>query len=158
MELKDLLSELEFQWCKSIDEIERLDWIRIFGNGLIKGYELFETMERSHFSNIEYHYLLIRKQGIIVSIIPCFCYNLDLLPLVTSKATKLLIQIIRYMFPRFFKLRAFVTGSYVATCEHFIEYDHNLKDEEVELISQLLNQQLKKKYKDNNSQLLFIKE
>lgn len=157
MELKDLLSELEFQWCKSIDEIERLDWIRIFGNRLIKSHEFFKAMEQSCFSNIEYHYLLIRKQGIIVSIIPCFCYDLDLLHLVTSKAVKLSIQIIRYMFPCFFQMRTFVTGSYAATCEHFIEYDPNLK-EEVELISQLLNQQLKKKYKDNNSRLLFIKD
>lgn len=158
MGLKDISSEYTSQWCNSINEIDRTDWIKIFGNSQIKAYDFFYTMEQSNFPNVEYHYLLVRKQGVIVSIIPCFCYHLDLLQLVTSHSIQLMIKSLRCLLPGFFKLRTFVTGSYAATCEHFIEYNHDLNQEETSSLAGVLNRQLKKKYQNTNSQILFIKD
>lgn len=151
-------SEFTFQWCNSINEIARTDWTRIFKNSQIKAYDFFQAMELSNFSNVEYHYLLVSKQGLMASIIPCFYYHLDLLQLVTSRNIQLMVKSFRCLLPGFFKLRTFVTGSYAATCEHFIEYDHDLNPEEVSVLTRVLNQQLKKKYQDTNSQILFIKD
>lgn len=155
---KDTSNEFTSQWCNSINEIDRTDWIKIFGNRQIKAYDFFQAMEQSNFPNVEYHYLLIRKQRVMVSIIPCFCYHLDLLQLVTSRNIKLMVNSLRCLFPRFFKLRTFVTGTYAATCEHFIEYDHNLDQAEISELTKVLNWQLKKKYQNTNSQILFIKD
>lgn len=158
MELKDMSSEFTAQWCTSINEIDRTDWTKIFGNSRIKAYDFFQAMELSNFLNVEYHYLLIRKQGVMASIIPCFCYHLDLLQLVTSRNIQLMVKSLRCLLPGFFKLKTFVTGSYAATCEHFIEYDHDLNEEEISALTGVLNRQLKKEYQNTNSQILFIKD
>lgn len=155
---KDMSSEFTSQWCSSINEIDRIDWNNIFGNSQIKAYDFFQAMELSNFLNVEYHYLLVRKQGVVASIIPCFCYHLDLLQLVTSHGIQLMIKNLRWLFPGFFKLRTFVTGSYAATCEHFIEYNHDLNQEETNILVRVINQQLKKEYQKTNSQILFIKD
>lgn len=150
--------EFTSQWCNSISEINRTDWAKIFKNSQIKTYDFFQAMEMSNFPNVEYHYLLIRKQGVMAAIIPCFCYHLDLLQLVTSRNFQLKVKSLRRFFPGFFKLRTFVTGSYAATCEHFIEYDHDLNPEEIRALIGVLNCQLKKEYQKTNSQILFIKD
>lgn len=158
MGLKDISSEFTSQWCSSINEIDRIDWNNILGNSQIKAYDFFQAMELSNFLNVEYHYLLVRKQGVVASIIPCFCYHLDLLQLVNSRSIQLMIKSLRWLLPGFFKLRTFVTGSYAATCEHFIEYNHDLSQEETNILVRVINQQLKKEYQKTNSQILFIKD
>lgn len=158
MGLKDMSNEYTSQWCNSINEIDRTDWTKIYGNSQIKAYDFFYAMEQSNFSNVEYRYLLVRKHGIIVSIVPCFCYHLDLLQLVTSHSVQVIIKSLRCLLPGFFKLRTFVTGSYAATCEHFIEYNHDLSQEEISILTGVLNRQLKKEYQKTNSQILFIKD
>lgn len=158
MGLKDISSEFTSQWCSSINEIDRIDWNNILGNSQIKAYDFFQAMELSNFLNVEYHYLLVRKQGVVASIIPCFCYHLDLLQLVNSRSIQLMIKSLRWLLPEFFKLRTFVTGSYAATCEHFIEYNHDLSQEETNILVRVINQQLKKEYQKTNSRILFIKD
>lgn len=158
MELKDISSEFTFLWCNSVNEIDKMDWAKVFGNSLIKSYDFFQAMEQSNFPNIKYHYLLIRKQEVIASIIPCFCYHLDLLHLITSYGFKLIIQKFRYLYPGFLKLKTFVIGSYVATCEHFIEYNRDLNQEETDILIKILNQQLKNKFRETNSQIQFVKD
>lgn len=158
MELRDLSNEITTQWCKSINEIDCFDWKGIFGNTSIKSYSFFQAMEQSSFSAVEFHYLLVRKQGAIICIVPCFCYELDLLHLTTSSTIKTLIENMRLLFPKFFKLKTFVTGSYAATCEHFIECHQDLDKKETDILSSKLNQQLKEKYKETQSQILFIKD
>lgn len=154
----DLSSSFDFQWCKSINEINKIEWETIFGNNLIKSYNLFLAMEQSGFTNVEYHYLLIRRKGLIASIIPCFSYNLDLLKLATSSSIKLSIEKLRFFFPNLFMLKTFITGSYVATCEHFIEHINDLNQGELEVLIKLLNQQIKKRYKNTFSQIILIKD
>lgn len=140
-------NEYTSQWCNSINEIDRTDWTKIYGNSQIKAYDFFYAMEQSNFSNVEYRYLLVHKHGIIASIVPCFCYHLDLLQLVTSHSVQLIIKSLRCLLPGFFKLRTFVTGSYAATCEHFIEYNHDISQEETSILTGVLNRQLKKNIK-----------
>jgi len=158
MKFQDISSDFTSQWCNSINEINKMDWEKIFGNSPIKAYDLFQVMELSHFPNVKYHYLLIRKHKVIISIIPCFCYHLDLLQLTTSCSFKVIIEKLRYLYPALLKLRTFVTGSYIATCEHFIESKYDLSQEEANIFIKILNQQLKKKYQDTNSQILLIKD
>lgn len=154
----DSLNEYTFKWCKSIKEIDRKDWETIFGDSLIKSYSIFLAMEDSDFQSVKYCYLLISKGSMIASIIPCFSYNLDLLNLITSSKLKHIIKKTRLIFPSLFMLKTFITGSYIATCEHFIEYNKILNKDEINNINYLLNQQLKIGYRNTSSQLILIKD
>lgn len=155
---KDLMKNIDYQWYKSINEIKQEDWVRVFGDSFIKSHSFFKAMEESNFPNVEYHYLVINKEGVTVSILPCFCYNLDLLYLITSKHIIYFIKKIRSILPNIFKLKTFVTGTYVATCEHFIEYSSKVDEKEVKILSEITKQQLKKRYKETNSQIILIKD
>ena len=156
---KDVSNNLNIQWVNSVKNIHEEDWNRIFGHSLIKSRKLFIVMEDSNFDYVEYHYLLIYKNDIIANIIPCFCYKLDLLHLVTSTSFKALISKCRKTFPNLLKLKTFVVGSYIATCEHFIEdQDKILGQEFMPNYIKSLNYHLKAKYQETNSQILFIKD
>lgn len=153
-----MLNEFSVQWCESINEIDRSEWETIFGHSQIKDYSLFYNMEQSKFDRVDYYYLLIRKQGVLKIIIPCFYYNLDLLQLINSNKTITIVKKIRRLFPKLLMLKTFVTGSYIATCEHFIGYHINLPKEDEKTLLKILNQQLRIKYKETKSQLIFIKD
>lgn len=158
MELRDLSNNINCYWCNSVDEIGPIKWGKIFGIDIIKHYNFFKAMEMSHFPRVKYRYLVIIKNEMIMSIVPCFIYDLDLLNLVSSHRAKWIIDKIRFIMPNIFKLKTFVTGSYAATCEHFIEYAPNLNPDEVSQFIKVLNEQLRKEYKETNSQIIFVKD
>ena len=150
----DKFNSINIQWIESVKDISEEDWNKIFGSSLIKSRKLFIAMEDSSFNDVKYHYLLMYKNNVIINIIPCFCYKLDLLHLITSNRFKAFISRCRSIFPNLLKVKTFVVGSYMATCEHFIEK----KDELISCYPKLLNFQLKMKFKETKSHILFIKD
>lgn len=158
MESKDLSNDFSFKWLSSISEIPNSAWEKIFGKSIIKSQSFFQAIEHSEFAEVSYHYLQIYKHGTILSIVPCFCYELDFLNLTTSSTTQKLIKGIRTIYSGFFKVKAFVTGTYAASCEHFIEYAIDISQEDKILAAQLVNLQLKNKSKETGSKFIFIKD
>lgn len=122
---------------------------KIFGKSTIKSQLFFQAIEHSEFTEISYYYLQIYKHGTVLAIVPCFCYELDFLNLTTSSTTKKLIGSIRKIYSGFFKIKAFVTGTYAASCEHFIEYARDISQMDKKLVAQLVNLQLKNKKQRN---------
>lgn len=158
MKSKDLSNDLSFKWSSSISEIPNSAWENIFGKSIIKSQLFFQAIEHSEFAEVSYHYLQICKHGTILSIVPCFCYELNFLNLTTSSTAKKIIKIIRKIYPSFFKIKAFVTGTYAASCEHFIEYATDISLEDKNLVAQLIDLQLKDKSKATGAKFIFIKD
>lgn len=158
MESKDSSNDISFKWGSSISEIPNSDWEKIFGKSIIKSQSFFQAIEFSEFTEVSYHYLQIHKHGTILSIVPCFCYELDFLNLTTSSTIRELIKAIRRVYSGFFKIKAFVTGTYAASCEHFIECVADISKEDKTLLAQMINQQLKSKSKETKAKFIFIKD
>lgn len=158
MESKDSSNDLSFKWSSSISEIPNSAWEKIFGKEIIKKQSFFQAIEYSEFAEVSYHYLQINKHGTILSIVPCFCYELDFLNITTSPTIKKLINSIRKFYSGFFKIKAFVTGTYAASCEHFIEYATDISKEDKILVVRMINQQLKSKSKETGAKFIFIKD
>lgn len=154
----DSLIDFSFKWSSSIDEIPNSDWEKVFGKSNIKSQLFFRAIEQSEFADVTYHYLRIYIDGTIVSLVPCFCYELNFLNLTTSPIVKKIIKGIRKIYPKFFKIKAFVTGTYAASCEHFIECVTNISQEERNLVTQLITRQLKNKCNETRSKFIFIKD
>ena len=121
-------NKFSFKWCRTIDDISPDDWVKIYGSDIIKGRGFMKANEEAEFEDVEFHYLQVFKGNRIIAIVPCFAYGMDLLNIASSGEAKTRIAWIRKLFPKFLKLRAFVTGSYAATCEHFIEYASDLSE------------------------------
>lgn len=87
---------------------------------------------------MEFHYLQVFRGDFIVAIVPYFSYCIDLLNITSSPSVRRRLVWIRKLYPSFLKLRAFVTGSYAATCEHCIEYLPTLKSNEIKEVSEII--------------------
>lgn len=158
MKSKDLLNDFSFKWSSSISEIPNSAWEKVFGKSIIKSQSFFQAIEYSEFTEVSYHYLQIYKHGAILSIVPCFCYELDFLNLTTSPIINKLIKTIRGFYFNFFKIKAFVTGTYAASCEHFIECAIDVSNDDKILVARMINQQIKKKSKEVKAKFIFIKD
>lgn len=158
MEYQDSLNEFSTKWNTTVQEISTTDWEAIFGESIIKNKRLFLAMEKSCLPNISYYYLQIIKHETILSIIPCFCYNIDILNLITSPTAKYILQAIRKIHPNFFRIKALVTGTYAASCEHFIEYKSDIGTEKKNIVKTIINEQLKNKCKETQCKFILIKD
>lgn len=146
------------RWCDTVDDIDTYDWTSIYGTDIIKSRQFFKANEAARFKDVEFHYLQVFKGSKIVSIVPCFSYRMDLLNIATSPSAKKWMVCIRKIFPSFFQLRAFVTGSYAATCEHFIEYLPTITPTEVNELSEIISSEIKKRSHITKSSFVFIKD
>lgn len=158
MKYQDILDNLSFDWCISAKEIPSTEWEAIFGKRIIKSQRFFIAMESARFSYISNYYLRIKRHGITISIVPCFSCMIDILNITTSPVAKYVIQNIRKIYSNFLYIKAFVTGTYATSCEHFIEYRFDLSDEYKKTISKIINKQLKNKCKETKSKFIFIKD
>ena len=75
----DSLDNYFINWSTSVSDIASSDWEEIFGKSVIKSQQFFLSMEKSCFSQISFNYLQIFQHGTIVAIVPCFCYEIDIL-------------------------------------------------------------------------------
>ena len=130
-----MFSNITTKWSTTVDDINPEDWISIYGTDIIKSQNFFKANENSGFEGVTFYYLQVFVNAKIAAIVPCFNYNIDLVNLTTSLFVKKSIRRIRKIKPSFCQLSTFVTGSYAATCEHFIEFSTSLKENEIRKIS-----------------------
>lgn len=153
-----MLSKFTYKWCNSIDDIKTEDWIKVYGTDIIKSKNFFKANERACFEGVEFHYLQVFRGDSIVAIVPCFSYCIDILNIASSPVIRRRLIWIRRYYPSFLKLKAFVTGSYAATCEHFIEYLPTLKSNEIKEVSEIIGGEIKKRSNETKSAFVFIKD
>lgn len=146
------------KWCATVDDIQTEDWIKIYGRDIIKSKDFFRANEIANFVGVKFYYLLVYKKDTIVAIVPCFSYSMDLLNITSSPSARKYLLWIRNIFPSFLKLRAFVTGSYAATCEHFIEYSSSLTLDEIIEVSVIIGGEIQKQSKKTKASFVFVKD
>ncbi len=151
-------SRFKAKWCASIDDIKSEDWEKIYGTDIIKSRAFMKANELGEFDDVEFHYLQIFKGNDIIAIVPCFCYEMDLIHIASAGKAKQWIEGIRKVFPSFLKLRTFVTGSYAATCEHFIEYVPHLTDEQKKEVADMIGGEIKKMSRKVKSYFVLVKD
>lgn len=158
MKPQDLLNDFSINWNSTIDDISAADWKLIFGKGAIKSTTFFSAMEKSNFINVRHFYLQVHNHGTIAAIIPCFCYEIDLLNIITSSVAQNLIRIVRLILPNFFIVRTFGIGTYAASCEHFIGINPCHSEKDQQFLALVINQQLKTKSKELGAKFILIKD
>ena len=158
MTFQDLSNNYSIKWSTSVNDITLSDWEDIFGKSIIKSQRFFISIEKSDFQQITIYYLQIFEHGTVVAIVPCFSYEIDILNLTTSPMVKAVVKKIRKVYIDFFKIRAFVTGTYASSCEHFIEYKTTLSAEKRQIVFDLVRKQLKNKCRQTKSKFVFIKD
>ncbi len=158
MGYKDMSNKYTFEWCTTIDGITPENWQIIYGSDVIKSREFMKANEIAGFADVKFYYLQVFQGMEIIAIVPCFSYGMDLLNIASSGKAKERIAWIRKIFPSFLKLRAFVTGSYAATCEHFIEYSPRLSDREKQDVAKIIGGEIKKLSREVESSFVFVKD
>lgn len=158
MPFQDLSNNYSIKWSTSVSDITSSDWEDVFGKSIIKSQRFFLSIEKSSFQQLGFYYLQILEHRTIVAIVPCFCYEIDILNLITSPMAKAIIKKVRRIYAGFFKIKAFVTGTYASSCEHFIEYKSTLSPNEKHIVSDLIRKQLKHKGEETKSKFIFIKD
>lgn len=142
MKSKEATNLISYKWYNSLEQISPEDWRNIFGDTKIKSYELFVSMEKSKFDKVNLWYLYVSKNNDIQAIIPCFSYILDFGNILSNSKVKRMIYKVRKLYSNFLKLKVFVIGSYIATCEDFIGISANLDDSDYKEIINLIHTQL----------------
>lgn len=153
-----MLNSITFEWCDTIDDITSENWKKIYGSDVIKSREFMKANEVAEFKDVEFHYLQVFRCMEIIAIVPCFSYGMDIMNIASSGKAKTWISWIRKIFPSFLKLRAFVTGSYAATCEHFIEYAPDLSETEKKEVAKIIGGEIKRMSTQVKSSFVFVKD
>lgn len=146
------------RWCATIDDIAPEDWEQIYGTDIIKSRAFMKANEIAEFEDVEFHYLQVLKNNDIIAIVPCFCYGMDLINIASSGKARRWIGNFRKIYPSFLKLRAFVTGSYAATCEHFIECIHGLSINDKRDIAEIIGREIQRRCRKTKSAFVFVKD
>ena len=158
MDYNVMSNRFTFEWCATIDDITPENWEKIYGLDVIKSREFMKANEVAEFEDVEFHYLQVFRDADIIAIVPCFCYGMDIMNIASSGKAKTWISWIRKIFPSFLKLRAFVTGSYAATCEHFIEYAPGLSETEKQEVAEIIGGEIKRMSVEVRSSFVFVKD
>lgn len=144
-------------WYETIDSIPENVWNNIFSNNILKSYKFFKVMEQSNIPNCTYSYLCIYRNEIIVSIIPCFTYRLDLL-ILTPIFIKNIGRFFRKLYPKFLHTKIFGLGSIASTCEQHIGIASNLDDNDIKFVKEIITEQVERRSKELKCKLVFVKE
>lgn len=144
-------------WYDTIDSIPENVWNHIFSNKILKSYKFFKAMEESHIPNCTHSYLCIYQEEVIVSIIPCFTYRLDLL-ILTPAFFKSIGRFFRKLYPKFLKIKILGLGSIASTCEQHIGVDSNLDANDIKLVKEIIAEQVECKSRELKCKLVFVKE
>lgn len=153
-----LSNNLTFQWNSSVVDIPDNEWCQIYGDKVIKSKELFLAMEESQFEGVCFMYLTIKKNGTTVAVVPCYTYHIDIANIATGKFLRRVIPYIRLVCKDFLRIQAFVIGTYIACCEHLLEWDARLRQDELEAIKGIVNSEIKTKYATTKSKFIFVKD
>lgn len=150
--------ELTFKWVTNLSGIAKGEWDAIYDEDIFCSYAFFKAMNSADFENVSFLYLVIYDKKEIVCIVPCFTYLLDLYYILSSSSVKKAIKCVRKVCSGFFKLKTFIVGSYISTCEHHIGIAKNLPQYKVLAIKEIVNRELKKQSREEKASLTLIKE
>lgn len=146
-------STLKYVWHDSIRQIKQAEWNLIFPNEILKSTALFEAMEDSFENIIKYHYLCVYDGAIIVAIIPCFEYVLNM-DVVAPPHIQNIVGKIRHYIKGFFSVKVLVLGSYIASCEQYIGIKDGYQSNQLSSIKDIIT----KKANDTGCKITMIKE
>jgi predicted N-acyltransferase len=103
------MEEIRHRIVGSINEIDRSDWDRVFGD-IPEGYGFYKTVEEANLEDFEFYYLLLYRDGRVVLIAPLFATEFE--PDIAMEGLlKKIILVIRGFMPNFFTLRTLFVGS-----------------------------------------------
>lgn len=115
--------------------------------------------EDARFRDINYRYLSVYDGDRIMAIAACLNYKMDIADIVANKYFSKFVDGVRsVIYPDFFKLKTFVVGSYMATCEHFVNVRKDMKPEEYEKVCSVIREQIRAKSIEDKHKLVFIKD
>lgn len=101
--------EVTYKILDSVSKINRNDWDSVFGS-IPEGYEFYHTLEKSDLKEFSFYYLLLYRDGNILSIAPLFVADFYL-DIVLEGFIKNVIGFIRHFIPKFFILKTLFCGS-----------------------------------------------
>jgi hypothetical protein len=146
---------MKFRWTKTIEEIDRRDWERIFGRGVEKDYALHRAVENAGLEGIVHYYLLLDDGGRAIAIIPCFTNTLNI-GLLAPKFVQDFLAIVRRIMPNFLVLRVFFAGTPISVCDHLWGVTDGSRDDP--LLNEIILKKVALKAKDLRCLLYFVKE
>lgn len=142
-------------WADTIDSIPKKSWDEIYGNNVLKSYELMKSVERARLSGITNWYLKMEDSAEIKGVFPCFTYTYNL-ELLTSGKAKIYISFVQRLIPGFLKIKIFFIGTPIAICDHLIGIKSDVNNKK-EIFSMAL-QLIKEKSKELNCLAIILKE
>lgn len=158
MEWNAMSHEVTSKWVKSVSDIPDAAWDSLFGGNIIKRKEFLLAVENADFDDVAVQYLVVTLGGKIVSIVPCFVYDIDLINLVSAKGPSSFFKKVRKVFPGLLRIKSFVTGTYAASCEPFIEIASGLSESERLRVKDEIGNELRKRYAETRSKFIFVKD
>jgi predicted N-acyltransferase len=103
------MARVTYKIVDSVSKINRDEWDSLFGN-IPEGYEFYDTLEKSNLKEFSFYYLILYRNGDILSIAPLFVADFYC-DVVLGGLGKNLIGFIRHFSPRFFILKTLFCGS-----------------------------------------------
>jgi len=100
---------LSFSITATIKSIPEQDWKRLFGEELIEGYGYHKTLEESGMARFSFRYLLAKRSGVIVAVIPFFLMGFSFTTLIRGPLQEL-IFFIRKIFSNFLLVKVAFAG------------------------------------------------
>jgi predicted N-acyltransferase len=136
--MQDLNAPLIFSITGSIKDIPVKDWDRLFPD-VVEGYGYQKTLEESNLKEFSFGYILGKRNGNLVAIIPFFVMDFSFDTLIQGTLRALILKI-QKRFKRFLKMKVVFLGS--PTTEEFYlgiskqEEWNNILDKALEKISE----------------------
>lgn len=144
---------LKVVWYDTIKNVSKEVWNEIFPDEVLKSQLIFKSMEDSFVGIIKCYYLCVYDNDKVIAILPCFEYRLNL-DVVASRKIQSVAKNIRIFWKKFFSVKVFVVGSYIATVEEYIGIKEGLDKE----IHKYIVGQVKNKTKELKCKIAMIKE
>ncbi len=148
---------LSYDWCNSIEEINKEDWDRIFQKNILKSFAFFKAQCNAEIEGASFMFLVVKSNDITLAIAPCFTYRLKL-DVIASPLIRRISETVKKRSPNFLSVRIFGVGSLASTCEQHIGIADGLEKDTYRLVSEVISEQIKKKSKELKIKLVFIKE
>lgn len=109
-------AELIFSTTPSINAIPKADWDNLFGRDIAEGFGYQKTLEEAGLQGFSFAYLLGRRNGRLIAIIPFFIMDFSFATLM-PQVLRQVIASIQKKFPRFLRAKVLFVG--MPTAEEF---------------------------------------
>lgn len=113
---QSLSDTAEMEWVSSVCDIPEAEWNACFDDDIRNSYQFVRAVAESHVPGAELTYLLMRRQGSIEAIVPCYVQTMPL-DIIATDRFHAACSFIRKFLPRFLMVRVFFAGLPVATCK-----------------------------------------